>query len=168
LEGFSLGFLDGFLKGFSLKFILPPPPPHAMVFVLIVPVFPPAAGWHQRCILPPQLPCAILFVSVFLPAANQCSASTSTLHPTTATATCGLRCLCCPCPCPCSCYLLTSRIKDASSRPHCHVQSLLLSSSPSLSLSPPPVDIARQCCILLPPLPCAIVILVIVPTACQH
>jgi hypothetical protein len=88
-----------------------------------------------------------------------------TLHPTAATA---LRDCLCPCLPPC--HWSTSRIDIdvASYRPHRHARSLSLSSSPTLSLSPSPVDVAHQRCILLTPLPCTIVVLVVVPTACRH
>ena len=43
--------------------------------VILVPVFTPTAGRRQRRILPPPLPCAIVFASVFLPAAGQRRAS---------------------------------------------------------------------------------------------
>jgi hypothetical protein len=42
--------------------------------VIVVPVFTPAAGQYQRCILPPPLPWAIVFAPVFL-AAGQRGAS---------------------------------------------------------------------------------------------
>jgi hypothetical protein len=80
----------------------------------------------------------------------------STSHSTTATATRNL----CPCcrPCPCPRRLSTSRVDVASSRHHRHVQSLLSLSSPTLSLSLPPVN-------LLPSPLCAIVVVVLVISA---
>jgi hypothetical protein len=68
----------------------------------------------------------------------------------------------------------TSRVNVdvASYHCHCHVQSSLFSSSPSLS--PPPFNVAHPRCILLPPPPCIIIVVFIipvpvpVPAACQH
>ncbi len=85
---------------------------------------------------------------------------TLTSHPTTTTATRNLRH--CRRPCPCPRRLSTLRIDIASSRRHRHVQSLLLSSSPTLSLSLPPVNVARRQRILPPSPLCAIVIVVLV------
>ncbi len=146
--------------------ILPPPPPCAMVVVVVVPVFLPTAGRCQRCILLPPLPHIFVFVPVFLPATGQYRASTSTSYPTTATATHNLRR--CHRPCPCPCCLSTSCFDIASSRPHRHVQSLLSLLSPTLSMSPLPVNVESWQCrrrsriLPPPPPPCATIVVVIV------
>jgi hypothetical protein len=113
--------------------ILPLPPPCTIIV--------PAAGQCQRRIPPPPPPLAIVFVPVFLPAAGQHRALTSTLHPTTATATRDLRHCCHPRPCPR--HLWSLHVHVASSRRHRLAQSSSSLSSPSLSLSPPPVDVMR-------------------------
>ncbi len=83
-------------------------------------------------------------------------------HPPAATALHDHHCLCRPCPCPCLRRLSTLRIGVTSSCYHRHVQSSLLSSSPTLSLSPPPVNVARQRRILPPSPLCAIAVVVLV------
>jgi hypothetical protein len=77
------------------------------------------------------------------PCLPPCRALTLTSHPTAATATRNLHCCRPPHPCPCPCRLLMSCINVASSCRHHLAQSLSSSLPPSLSLSPPPVDIAR-------------------------
>jgi hypothetical protein len=49
-----------------------------------------------------------------------------------------------------------------------HAQSLSSSLSPSLSPSLPPVDVVHRRCILPPPLPWEIIVIVVIPAACQR
>jgi hypothetical protein len=81
-----------------------------------------------------------------------CRRSMTTLHPTPATASRD-----CLCPCLPPCRRSTSRVNIAvaSYHHHRHTRSSLLLSSPSLSLSLPPVNVAHQHRIFPPPPPCA-------------
>jgi hypothetical protein len=110
-----------------------------------------------------------------------------TLHPPAATASCDGHCCCRPCLPPRHRSMPTSHpsattashnrlspclpprrwstshvnVDVASYHRHCHAQSLLLLSSPSVS--PPPFDVAHPCCILPLPPPRAIFIAGVVP-----
>ncbi len=142
MERFTLRFSEGFLEGCSLNFrgrVL------RGIFTRVHPPAPTASRdglcCHRTC-LPP------------------CRWSTLTLHPTAATDS---RNLCRPCLPTRRRSTLRVDVDLTSYRRHRHARSLSSLSSPSLSLSPPPVNVACRRCILLPPLPCTIFVVVVIP-----
>jgi hypothetical protein len=102
---------------------------------------PPVNVAHRRCILPPPPPRTIVVVfvvPVLVPVPAACRHRPSTSHPPAATAMRDLCRFCHPRPRPCPRRLL------------------------------PPVDVTHPRCIVLPPLPCTIIVVVVVPVACQR